>query len=592
MRWFRCLAAVGVSCVALAVPAQPAHADTCGKRIVDYQVDLRVERSGDLRVTELIEYDFGTERCHGIFRDIPVRFRRDDRFDRVYPLNVVSVKGSASTPAQYEQVSQGNFEQLKIGDPDRTITGRHTYGITYKVRQALNGFADHDELYWNAVGPGWEVPVERASARVTVPAEQITQLACHAGPEGSRASCSEAAKQGNVARFGAPRLAPGEAFTVVVGFPRGAVPAPRPILDERWQFGRAFAVTPVTAGGTFLLLVGLVGGVALLMWRTGRDRRSASSDGGPGKGDGERPVPLGDQEASVVEVAPPDGLRPAQVGVLVDEAVKDRHIAATFVDLASRGYWRIEQVGGLTAPGSSPPGQAEWKLVRRRDETGMNRYETLLSAWVFRHGVTEVLVSDLKDRDSRPDVKGAIYDDAVRRGWFPARPDRVRILWAAVGIGTVVVGAGLVTVTAAFTTLGLLPVPIVIAGGLLAGGSHWMPRRTGKGREVWRRAVGYKRFLVESARRQVAPGPGGSMSAHLPYAMAFGLENEWAVALGLAAIGLRQHPGHAGAYGAGTGSFSEAVTGAMASTSASGGSGSSGGGSSGGGGGGGGGGGW
>ncbi len=232
--------------------------------------------------------------------------------------------------------------------------------------------------------------------------------------------------------------------------------------------------------------------------------------------------------------------------------------------------------------------------MRLRDETGMNRYETLLSAWIFRHGLTEVLLSDLKDRDSRPDVKGAIYDDAVQRGWFPARPDRVRVLWAAVGVGTVVVGAGLVGVMAAFTTLGLLPVPMVIAGAFLTGGSRWMPRRTGKGRELWRRAVGYKRFLLEWARQQVPPGPGEATptSAHLPYAMALGLENERAVALGLAAIGLRHYPGHAGAYQSGTTSFSDAVAGAMVSTSASGGTGFSGGGSSGGGGGGGGGGGW
>ncbi len=289
---------------------------------MSFDAQLRVEGSGGLVVAESIEYDFGTERCHGIFRNIPVRFRRDDRFDRVYPLRIVAVKGSPRTPAQYERESQGSFAQLKIGDPDRTITGRHTYEITYEVRQALNGFADHDELYWNAVGPGWEVPVERASARVTVPGEQITELACHAGPEGSRGQCIEAAKQGNVARFGAPRLAPGAAFTVVVGFPKGAVPPPRPVLDERWQFGRAFAVTPVTAGGTFLLLLFLVGGVGLLMWRTGRDRRSAWSDGAPGAHDGERPLPLGHQDASVVEVAPPDGLRPAQVGVLVDEAAR------------------------------------------------------------------------------------------------------------------------------------------------------------------------------------------------------------------------------------------------------------------------------
>ena len=34
----------------------------------------------------------------------------------------------------------------------------------------MNGFPDHDELYWNAIGDHWEVPVEHATATVSAPA--------------------------------------------------------------------------------------------------------------------------------------------------------------------------------------------------------------------------------------------------------------------------------------------------------------------------------------------------------------------------------------------------------------------------------------
>ena len=70
---------------------------------------------------------------------------------------------------------------LRIGDPDRTVTGRQVYDIDYTVDGALNAFDDHDELYWNAIGDR----VGRADRRprpcvVELPAAP-TQAACFAG---------------------------------------------------------------------------------------------------------------------------------------------------------------------------------------------------------------------------------------------------------------------------------------------------------------------------------------------------------------------------------------------------------------------------
>ena len=53
----------------------------------------------------------------------------------------------------------------------------------------------------------------------------------------------------------------------------------------------------------------------------------------------------------VVNYEAPDGLRPAEVGTLIDEKVDLRDISATIIDLAVRGYLRIEELE-LAAPGS------------------------------------------------------------------------------------------------------------------------------------------------------------------------------------------------------------------------------------------------
>jgi len=54
-------------------------------------------------VTENIDYDFASNRRHGIFREIPVRLDYDSRYERIYPLEVISVEGSEGTPDEYEK---------------------------------------------------------------------------------------------------------------------------------------------------------------------------------------------------------------------------------------------------------------------------------------------------------------------------------------------------------------------------------------------------------------------------------------------------------------------------------------------------------
>jgi hypothetical protein len=148
----RALATVLVTAgLALAVLVAPARAQAA-EQILDYRVDLQIEADGALVVSEQIAYDFGSEERHGIFRDVPVRFRYDDRHDRVYPLQVLEVSGSPGTPVQYTLEEVDNTLRIRIGDPDQTISGRHDYTILYRVEGTLNGFPDHDELYWNAIG--------------------------------------------------------------------------------------------------------------------------------------------------------------------------------------------------------------------------------------------------------------------------------------------------------------------------------------------------------------------------------------------------------------------------------------------------------
>ena len=88
-------------------------------------------------------------------RFIPNRLRFDDTFDRVYPIELVSVETSPGTPDQAQTNEEDGYFEIRIGDPDALITGEHRYDITYRVEGAMNAFEDHDELFWNAIGDQW-----------------------------------------------------------------------------------------------------------------------------------------------------------------------------------------------------------------------------------------------------------------------------------------------------------------------------------------------------------------------------------------------------------------------------------------------------
>jgi uncharacterized protein (TIGR04222 family) len=570
---------------------------------VAFVADVTINRDTTIDVTEQIHYDFGDNQRHGIFREIPVRFdyEPDPKYERVTKIDHVSVKGGPGTPANLKVEEAGRSTRFRIGDPNHTITGVHDYTISYRVHGAMNGFADHDELYWNATGNEWPVPIEQVLVSVHAPG-QINQVACYAGPTGSRLPCEDAVGgDGGEATFSHHDLSADEGVTVVAALPKGVVADPRPILDERWSAARALSVTPATAGASGVLTALVLFGLYRVL-RKGRDRRWAGSpvDAAFGNEAGvEERVPMFSRAHDPVEFEPPDKIRPGQVGTLVDEVANPLDVTATIVDLAVRGYLRIEEI-----PKKGWFGHTDWRLVKLKEGDGLLPYERKLFSGLFRDG-DQVELSDLKQHFAPRlhEVQNALYDDAVHAGWFPTRPDRVRTRWYVLGVLAVVVAVVITVVLIAATHLGLLSIPFLVGGlGLLAGASH-MPRRTAKGWATLRRVSGFRQFIEQSEKERARFAERANLfSEYLPYAVVFGCTEKWArafaglddeVARSTMGWYVSTQPFSVGHFTNSMDSFAVATSGTIVATAASsGGSGFGGGGSSGGGFGGGGGGSW
>ena len=168
---------------------------------------------------ESIPYDFGTDQRHGIFRTIPVRYRYDDTQDRVVEVTGVTVTSPTGAPTDVDLSEDGGMLTIRIGDPDTTVTRPADYVLDYDVRGAMNQFSDHDEVFWNAIGTEWAVPIQAVDGRPCT-RRRARPSACYAGPDGSALPCT-AARAGGRRRLQQDTLAPYEGLTVSSRCPRG-----------------------------------------------------------------------------------------------------------------------------------------------------------------------------------------------------------------------------------------------------------------------------------------------------------------------------------------------------------------------------------
>jgi hypothetical protein len=573
------------------------------EQVRSFDARYEIQTDTTILVTETIEYDFGSADRHGIFRDLAIYQPIDDDRERRYPISDVSVEGGAGTPDQFEISRHGDFQRIKIGDADVTITGVHTYTIEYRLAGALNPQPDGPELYFNVTGT-WPTTMAEVTVEVAAP-DGIDRVACFAGPTGSTDACTSATvDDGGVAHYRQTGLGTDEQLTIVAAVAPGSVADPAPILsDAPRDVEDAVEPDPINVGGAAAVLLTGLAGVGVLLWRHGRDLEGGGSvvdarfapDDAPA-----RRLPFLRRVETPVEFTPPDGVRPGLVGTLYDEQADPVDVSATIVDLAVRGFLRIEEV-----PKEGWFGKGDHRLVSLRDDDGtLMAYERMLLRGLFDGGESEVLLSDLKDEfaSTLAKIRSSMYSETVRQGWFERRPDKTRTRWIAIGTGISVLGAGAL-VLAFMTKYAVWPAAALCLIGLIfLVASRRMPRRTARGTAAMRHVEGFRRFIVDSERyRSEFDERANLFTEYLPYSIVFGCVDTWAKAFADLHTGELPDTGmwYVGTHRFDAGDFSKSMNGFAATagstmSSTPGGSGGSGfsGGSSGGGGGGGGGGSW
>jgi hypothetical protein len=221
----------------------------------------------------------------------------------------------------------------------------------------------------------------------------------------------------------------------------------------------------------------------------------------------------------VAAYAPPPSLRPGEAGVVIDGRVDTQDVVAAVVDLAVRGYLRLE-------PGADDEIMVTVARVWRHDPD-IRPHELVLLAHVFTDGVHTVRLSELRGQGESPTaIKNVLSHDLTARGFFHTAPRAVRA--AGLTLSYAVLG---VWMQLSLNTRGV--VATALTGVLTAAAIWWLLRLlfvgglTPKGRHARQELRGYSEYLRRVEKPRLDRLTPGTLDPHLPWAIALRVSDAW-----------------------------------------------------------------
>jgi len=485
------------------------------------QITVQPAGEGGVRIREVVDLDFGTKDRHGYRRFIPHDFGS--------PTEVTASSPDASNDLALGD--NGDETEIRIGDPDETVTGQHRYVLSYTLPEA---HLSSGELALDIIDDDEELETERLEIVVT--GFELDDPLCNVGDFGDSSGC-ELEPDLDVYRAVISPLEPGDGVTIggtIVGLTVADEP-PIPDIPQRRSTNRgtlALAMIPLglaSAGAVF----------AISRWR-GRNEVFAGGAADAAYGTLPNPSSTDNEttagvrlvadddmdELATIEFVPPKGIEPWQGAVLLTERIDDATVGAWFSGLAAREGITLDKEGHDLVLGSGPkrgeldPAAAAHidKILDGRDRVELGTYDKkFATAWT----------------DVRKDLASSI----LASGWWRRLPPGATAqLASARAVGMLVAIVALVVFGAgSFITalLGLFDnTALAVAFGAVVPAifAYFLYRqllrvRSATGSALALRSESFRRFLEASEGQ------------HVDWAWKQGLLREysaWAVALGAA----------------------------------------------------------
>ncbi|MFA6458900.1 MAG: DUF2207 domain-containing protein [Candidatus Paceibacterota bacterium] len=478
--------------------------------LTSYNSTITVNVDNSVDVSDEITYVTGSQERHGIYKDI-YPYSSSGRKMNIENISVTDPNG---TTYPYNVTNSGGNVRVRIGDPDTTFQGEKKYFLRYRATGAVAQLEDIDEIYWNATGNEWNIPIYFATARVVLPAgSSVEQTACYYGTRGSTTRCDVKEENGGYVFSVGRALSANEGMTVAIGFPKGVV-TPYTVSEEAASFLQKYLAWIIG-----ILLPILTAVFSYIYWsKKGRDP----------KGTG----------IIVPEYDVPDMLTPMEVKGIVSENIMGTDISAEIIYLATMGYVKITEteskVLGLFK-------KKDYELTKLKDFGSIpNEADTLLLGAIFSDGKTTVKLSDLKNSfyTNIPPITKTAAKSLLTKGYY-SNLGRMHgggsLLPLIIALAMFIGLFG--SIVSGVLTSGENMLPAVIGAVLSAIIAsvfyHLSPAKTEKGVATKEYILGLKDYLriAEKDRLEFHNAPDKKPEIFeklLPYAMILGVADIWA----------------------------------------------------------------
>ena len=136
------------------------------EKITNYEVTVQMNKNGTLTVNEVIDYEFDGAAKHGIYRDVPLHSKKNgvDIYKSYIKMNSIKRNGVS------EEYSTKLFDEgirYRVGSADRFVeNGINRYEFNYVIYNAVFEKNGIYQVYFNAIGQFWQVPIEKAVVNV------------------------------------------------------------------------------------------------------------------------------------------------------------------------------------------------------------------------------------------------------------------------------------------------------------------------------------------------------------------------------------------------------------------------------------------
>ena len=321
--------------------AEVTSSENYDYEIDDYKINMVVNENNTFDITETITANFNVAK-HGIFRKIPLK-NSITRIDRTKSNNIAKIT-NISVNEKYSTSIKNGYKVIKIGQFNKTVTGRHTYIIKYTYNIGKDPIKDADELYFNLIGNEWDTIINNVSFNILMPKPfDKSQLDFSSGKVGSIDSTNVnfEVDGNNIKGIMTKILNVGDCLTIRLSLP------------EDYFVGESINID-VSCFCLVILSISFVC-IACYFWiKYGKDNKVVET----------------------VEFYPPDGYNSAEVNFLYKGSLEDTGVISLLIYLANQGYIKIEET-------ETEAKTKDFKIIKIKEYDGNNKYEKMFFDGLF-----------------------------------------------------------------------------------------------------------------------------------------------------------------------------------------------------------------